>query len=93
MMQQTIEGSVLIYPRAVGGKGIFYGVTCFSWGRDEDQFHQRVKRGTVKNDRQLTADEWGRGHCIAQGLMGDQVNVFFYCFIFFLATKGSNVEA
>ena len=46
----------------------------------------------MENDRQLTADEWGRGHCIAQGLMGDQVNVFFIV-SFFLATKGSNVEA
>ena len=48
----------------------------------------------MENDRQLTADEWGRGHCIAQGLMGDQVNVFFIVSIFFsLTTKGSNVEA
>ena len=37
----------------------------------------------MENDRQLTADEWGRGHCIAQGLMGDQVNVFFIVSFFF----------
>ena len=55
---------------------------------------KEFKEGLWKIDRQLTADEWGRGHCIAQGLMGDQVNVFFIVsFFFFLTTKGSNVEA
>ena len=35
----------------------------------------------------------GEDIIIAQGLMGDQVNVFFIVSFFFLTTKGSNVEA
>ena len=69
------------------------GSHVFQGAEMKISFTKEFKGGLWNIDHQLTADEWGRGHCIAQGPMGESGKRFFYCFIFFLTTKGSNVEA
>ena len=68
MMKKTVEGSVPIYPRAVAGKVILRGITCFSGSREEDQCHQRGE------SRKLTANlllmSGGGDIIIARSLMG-----------------------
>ena len=44
---------------------------------------KEFKEGLWKIDRQLTANEWGRGQYHSTGSYGDQVNVFFLLFHFF----------
>ena len=93
-MKQTIEGSVLIYPRAVGGEGnLSWGHIFFQGAEIKISVTKEFKEGLWKIDRQLTANEWGRGHYHSTGSYGGSGKRFFYCFIFFLTTKGSNVEA
>ena len=59
------------------------GSHVFQGAEMKISFTKEFKGGLWNIDRQLTADEWGRGHCIAQGPMGDQVNVFFIVSFFF----------
>ena len=59
------------------------GSHVFQGAEMKISFTKEFKRGLWNIDHQLTADEWGRGHCIAQGPMGDQVNVFLIVSFFF----------
>ena len=79
MMQQTIEGSVLIYPRAVRGRESFMGSHVFQGAEMKISFTKEFKEGLWQIDRQLTANEWGRGHNHGKEPYGDQV-IFFFSF-------------
>ena len=70
------------------------GSHVFQGAEMKISFTKEFKGGLWKIDRQLTANEWGRGHYHSTGSYGGSGKRFFYCFIFFfLTTKGSNVEA